>query len=86
VAGALRAASSPSAPAAAQQLACRVVVNTFKQPALRQWVVGERAGVLDMLAGAAKSDNKVGRWSVCVCVWVGVCGCVCVCVCVCVGV
>ena len=31
--------------------------------------------VCDMQAGAAKSDNKVGRWSVCV----GVCVCVCVC-------
>lgn len=62
IASVLKSAAAPNAPPAAQQLACRVAVNAFKQPDLRNWAAGERVGVLDSQAGAASSSNKVRQW------------------------
>jgi hypothetical protein len=42
-----------------QQLAVRLVANAFKHPQLRSWVVAERASLLDSMAAAGASANKV---------------------------
>jgi hypothetical protein len=49
----------PAGGAAVQQLAVRLVSNTFKHPQLRGWVVEQRASLLDTMAGAGASSSKV---------------------------